>query len=113
MDNQGFIPHDGLGYHEIEAGTAPVISSNDETTTGDALMARLIYSLKDRYLLTASVRRDGYSAFGNQNPRATFASVAGGWVFSEEPFFNSSWLRSAEHTSELQSLMRTSYDVFC
>src|SRR3546814_15746430 len=70
MDNQGFIPHDGLGYHEIEAGTAPVISSNDETTTGDALMARLIYSLKDRYLLTASVRRDGYSAFGNKNQRS-------------------------------------------
>src|SRR3546814_2864341 len=94
-------------------------------------MARLIYSRKDRYLLTASVRRDGYSAFGNQNPRATFASVAGGWVFSEEPFFNSSWLnygkirmswgsngnrdlhRSEEHTSELQSLMRISYAVFC
>src|SRR3546814_10958115 len=67
MDNQGFIPHDGLGYHEIEAGTAPVISSNDETTTGDALLARLIYALKDGYLLSASVRWGGSSAFGNRS----------------------------------------------
>lgn len=92
MTNEGFIPHDDLGYHAIGSGTVPGVSSNDQYSTGDALMARLIYSLKDRYLLTASVRRDGYSAFGKANPRATFFSIAGGWVFSEEPFYNSSWL---------------------
>lgn len=92
MTNEGFIPHDDLGYHAIGSGTLPGVGSDDQYATGDALMARLIYSLKDRYLLTSSVRRDGYSAFGEANPRATFFSIAGGWVFSEEPFFNSSWL---------------------
>jgi hypothetical protein len=35
------------------------------------------------------VRRDGYSAFGLENPRATFPSVGLGWVFSKEKFMNS------------------------
>ena len=45
-------------------------------------------------MLTASVRRDGYSAFGMMNPRATFPAVALAWVFTEEKFMKktSSWL---------------------
>lgn len=92
MTNEGFTPHDELGWHGIGSGTLPGVESDDQQSTGDALMGRLLYTLKDRYLLTASVRRDGYSAFGEQNPRATFASIAGGWVFTEEPFFSSNWL---------------------
>jgi len=48
-------------------------------------MGRLFYGYKDRYMVTASVRRDGYSAFGSNNPWATFWSLGGSWVFSEEP----------------------------
>lgn len=96
MSNEGFSPGDQLGYHNIGAGILPEISSNDEYSTGDALMARLFYSLKDRYMLTLSVRRDGYSAFGQSNPRATFPSAALGWIFTDESFMKSatglSWL---------------------
>ncbi|HTL07262.1 MAG TPA: SusC/RagA family TonB-linked outer membrane protein [Chitinophagaceae bacterium] len=94
MDNQGFDPNDILSYHNIGAGIKPVVSSDDQYSTGDALMGRLNYTFKQRYLLTASVRRDGYSAFGQGNPRATFPSVALGWVFSEEQFMKNagSWL---------------------
>ena len=92
VSNKGFSPNDILGYHNIGAGNAPVTWSNDETSTGDALMARLFYSFKDRYMLTVSTRRDGYSAFGQKNPRALFSSAALGWVFTDEPFFKSSWL---------------------
>lgn len=89
-----FTPSDILGYHNIGAGTVPVVSSNDTYKTGDALMGRLFYSYKDKYMLTASVRRDGYSAFGQLNPRATFPAVALGWVFTSEDFMESasSWL---------------------
>lgn len=89
-----FTPSDILGYHNIAAGTVPVVSSNDTYKTGDALMGRLFYSFKDKYMLTASVRRDGYSAFGQMNPRATFPAVALGWVFTSEKFMEpaSSWL---------------------
>ncbi len=84
MDNEGFTPSDKLSYHNIGAGIKPIISSDDQYSTGDALMARLNYSFKDRYMLTASIRRDGYSAFGIGNPRATFPAVALGWVISDE-----------------------------
>jgi len=83
-----YSPSDILGWHRIQAGTVPLNSSNDTYVTGDALMGRLFYSLKDRYMLTASVRRDGYSAFGAQNPRATFPALALAWDFSEEGFMH-------------------------
>lgn len=40
----------------------------------------------DRYLFTASFRRDGYSAFGSNNPYANFPAFAFGWRMSEERF---------------------------
>src|SRR5690606_23333598 len=40
-----------------------------------------------KYLFTASVRRDGYSAFGIANNKATFPAAAFAWVVSEEDFF--------------------------
>jgi TonB-linked SusC/RagA family outer membrane protein len=92
MNNTGLLPTDALGYHGIGGGINPIISSNDSYSTGDAMMARLFYSLKDRYMVTLSTRRDGYSAFGQKNPRATFASAALGWVFTDEKFWKSSWL---------------------
>ncbi|MDX3917104.1 MAG: SusC/RagA family TonB-linked outer membrane protein [Pseudosphingobacterium sp.] len=91
MTNENFDPTDELGYHGIGSGIKPIISSNDQYSTGDALMARLVYSLKDKYMFTGTFRRDGYSAFGQRNPRANFGSVAVGWVFSEEAFFKSKW----------------------
>ncbi|SDD48035.1 TonB-linked outer membrane protein, SusC/RagA family [Dyadobacter soli] len=92
VSNKGFAPNDFLGYHNVSAGNAPVIWSEDQTSTADALMARLYYTFKDRYMVTLSTRRDGYSAFGQKNPRATFASAALGWVFTDEPFIKINWL---------------------
>ncbi|MGV8095414.1 MAG: SusC/RagA family TonB-linked outer membrane protein [Mangrovibacterium sp.] len=92
MSNTQFVPSDVLGYHYIGSGTVPVISSNDTYNTGDAYMARLFYSYKSKYLLTGTVRRDGYSAFGVKNPRATFPSLALAWVFTEEPALKMTWL---------------------
>lgn len=50
----------------MKGGILPTISSNDEYRTGDALMARLFYSYDNRYMITGTVRRDGYSAFGQK-----------------------------------------------
>jgi TonB-linked SusC/RagA family outer membrane protein len=88
MDNRTFSPNDILGYHDMSTGTLPVLSSNDQVQTADALMARLNYGFKNRYLLTTSIRRDGSSLFGYSNPRATFPAIALAWVLSEENFFN-------------------------
>ena len=50
-------------------------------------MARLNYSYKDRYLLTATVRRDGSSKFGPKHRWGTFPSVSAAWRISEEKWF--------------------------
>lgn len=51
--------------------------------------ARVSYSYKDKYLLNATIRRDGSSKVAPQNRWGTFGSVGLGWVISEEDFFSS------------------------
>ncbi len=74
MSTQGFSPTDALGYHNMTAGksTSNTVYSNDEKSTGDALMASLFYSYKSKYMFTGSIRRDGYSAFGLKYPARYF-----------------------------------------
>ncbi len=97
-NNANFSPNDYLGYHRLQAGLLPTVSSDDTRSTGDALMGRLFYSYNDSYMLTATVRRDGYSAFGGDNPRAIFPSLALGWVITNENFLSSTsnWLDYAK-----------------
>lgn len=49
--------------------------------------ARLTYDYGGRYLLTATVRRDGSSRFGENHKWGTFPSASLAWRISEEPFF--------------------------
>lgn len=58
-----------------------------------AYMARGIYKYNDRYILTGTVRRDGFSAFPENNKVAIFPSASLAWIASEENFLkNVSWL---------------------
>ncbi|MCF6358728.1 MAG: SusC/RagA family TonB-linked outer membrane protein [Draconibacterium sp.] len=93
MVRRQFQPNDVLGYHRMQAATEDIeISSNDTYATADALLARINYIYKGKYALTGSFRRDGYSAFGQANPRANFGSAAFAWTTSEEDFFNVEWM---------------------
>jgi TonB-dependent starch-binding outer membrane protein SusC len=47
---------------------------------------RLIYSLKDKYLLTATLRHDASSKFGANKRWGTFPAVNAGWRIKEEGF---------------------------
>lgn len=47
---------------------------------------RINYNYGEKYLLTATVRRDGSSNFGANNKYGVFPSVSAGWVLSEESF---------------------------
>lgn len=49
-------------------------------------LGRANYSIKDKYLLTVSVRSDGSSRFGANNKWATFPSAAVAWRVSNESF---------------------------
>lgn len=51
---------------------------------------RLNYGFKNRYLLTATLRRDGSSRFNKDNRWGTFPSVAMAWKIKEESFFRNS-----------------------
>ncbi|WP_316823948.1 SusC/RagA family TonB-linked outer membrane protein [Pedobacter miscanthi] len=88
MTGVDFSPTDALGFHNIGAATMSKssFSTDDSHSTGDALMGRIFYSFDDKYMLTATVRRDGYSAFGASNPRATFPSLGFAWNFKDEKF---------------------------
>ncbi|MEO5564508.1 MAG: SusC/RagA family TonB-linked outer membrane protein, partial [Chitinophagaceae bacterium] len=56
-------------------------------------LARLDYNYKGKYLLTASIRRDGSSRFGADNKWGNFPSVSAGWIISDETFMNKyNWL---------------------
>ncbi|MBM1106539.1 TonB-dependent receptor [Aurantibacter crassamenti] len=88
LQNEQFTPNENLGFHGLQYGVNPAVSTDDRESTADASMARLNYVFNDKYLLTASVRRDGYSAFGQENPRAVFPAVALAWKVSDEGFFN-------------------------
>ena len=49
---------------------------------------RLQYDFEDKYLFTATLRRDGSSTFGTNNRFGVFPSASIGWVVSKENFFN-------------------------
>jgi TonB-dependent starch-binding outer membrane protein SusC len=96
---ENFLPSDNLGFNGIQFATLPpIIGSDDQYETGNAMMARVAYNYNQRYFLTATVRKDGYSAFGQSNPTATFPSVGLAWTFSDEKFMKgtSKWLDYAK-----------------
>ncbi|WP_374951578.1 SusC/RagA family TonB-linked outer membrane protein, partial [Mucilaginibacter sp.] len=92
-NNSQFSPSDILGYHNIGAGTLPIESSDDRVYNADALLGRLNYTLLGRYILTGSVRRDGFSPFGLKTPRKTYSQAALAWVFSDESFMKGDFFK--------------------
>lgn len=59
----------------------------DKSTTA-SFFGRVSYNYKDKYLLNASMRRDGSSRFGGNNKWGTFPSVSAGWKLNEESFMD-------------------------
>ncbi|GAB3011619.1 TonB-dependent receptor [Cyclobacterium sediminis] len=73
----------------LNAGTELIAAQS--TASEHSLLSyfsRATYSLNDRYLVTASIRRDGSSRFGGNNKWGWFPSVSMGWRISEESFMN-------------------------
>lgn len=86
--SQGFNS-DILGYNALQEGQADLQSASSSAWQETSLytMGRLVYSYKDRYIVTGTIRRDGFSGFGEKNKFGVFPSVALAWRVSEEPFF--------------------------
>jgi TonB-linked SusC/RagA family outer membrane protein len=93
-NNRGF----GLGRMDIPVGTDAVdAAAMDQQSTNGSLQeealisqfGRLMYSYDSRYLLTATLRRDGSSKFADGHRYGVFPSVALGWNIMNEGFFAS------------------------
>ncbi|MCH5719314.1 SusC/RagA family TonB-linked outer membrane protein [Niabella hibiscisoli] len=89
------FPEANLGWDDLSLGTVPGFpSSFAEDDKLLSFFGRLNYGYGDRYLLTATLRRDGSSKFGEQNVWGTFPSVALAWRVINESFLKGSSLFS-------------------
>ncbi|MEH6681023.1 MAG: TonB-dependent receptor [Sediminicola sp.] len=83
------FPSDDLntvsGGAEVTAGTGVNLKSSFLS-----YFARATYDYMGKYLLKASIRRDGSSRFGENQRFGTFPAFSAGWILSEENFLNSS-----------------------
>jgi TonB-dependent starch-binding outer membrane protein SusC len=93
-----------LAFSNPPAGTIVLSNSNIGTLRLISYYARVNYSYADKYLLQASIRDDGSSAFGANNHWGYFPAVSGGWRLSKESF-----LQDAAFLDELK--LRVGYGV--
>ena len=74
------LPYESALYYNLAAGAVvDGISSQISEWALQSYMARLNYTLLDKYLLTLTTRVDGSSRLAEGNKFATFPSVALGW----------------------------------
>ena len=76
-------------YNNLGAGEgllAGDVSSSASMSRLISFFGRLNYIFSERYILSATIRRDGSSKFGKDNQWGTFPSVSAAWRLSDEPF---------------------------
>ena len=76
-----------LSYNSLEQAEIQKISSDAWEESLLYQMGSLAYNYNSKYLLKATVRRDGFSGFSKNNKTGIFPSIGLGWVLSEESFF--------------------------
>lgn len=80
-------------YNEGNASSVLGVGSGLSQWTINSYMGRLNYDYKDKYLITATLRRDGSSRFGVNTKYGNFPGIALGWNISNEDFMKgSSWV---------------------
>ncbi len=83
-----------LAYNNLTFSEEYSVKSNAYQQTSLGYMTRLNYSLMNKYLFTATYRRDGFSGFGKNNKMAGFYSASFAWNLANEAFMKnaSKWL---------------------
>ncbi len=90
----GFVS-DIQTFYQNGLATTINASDNYDKTNNIGQAARLNYSFDNKYLLTATVRRDGYSGFGAETKFGVFPSLGLGWNISKENFLkDQTWLEN-------------------
>ena len=87
---------DFFGYNNLGAGTNAQLGDVYSYKNSQKLISffgRVNYNFLGRYMLTATLRHDGSSVFGDNNKWGTFPSVSLAWRASDEAFLKDvSWL---------------------
>ncbi|QIA07683.1 SusC/RagA family TonB-linked outer membrane protein [Draconibacterium halophilum] len=91
--NNKYFPTDSYSYNNIGIGQGlpegeAGIGSSKYSDKLIALFSRVTYSYADKYLLMASLRREGSSRFGENHKWGYFPGVSAGWRINEESFMN-------------------------
>ncbi|MBX3255116.1 MAG: TonB-dependent receptor [Chitinophagaceae bacterium] len=76
-------------YDNLALSTSSQVGSGYGEWSLLSLLGRVNYAYADKYLLSASLRRDGSSKFQGKNKYSVFPSAAIGWKLSEEDFMRS------------------------
>lgn len=93
MQNWDF-PTDLFSYNNMATGDALIrgearMGSSKNSSTLVGFFGRFNYNYDNKYLLMASVRREGSSKFGDNYKWGNFPAVSLGWRISSEPFMSS------------------------
>ncbi len=82
-----------MGYNGLDYGAVPLASSSYGEQVQSAIMGRINYVYDNKYAITATARRDGFSGFSENHKYATFISSALAWTISRESFMaDMDWL---------------------
>lgn len=98
--NNSNFPVDGIEDNDMGTGTwladgrAGIGSWKSNTVKLIAFFARVNYSFRDRYILTASLRHEGSSKFAPGNQWGNFPGISAAWRISEENFLKNANLVS-------------------
>ncbi|TAE28306.1 MAG: TonB-dependent receptor [Cytophagales bacterium] len=87
---RGFL-NDVLGANKLQSASDFTVPSLSDKTQREiqSFFGRVNYDINGKYLLTATVRRDGASVFGANNKYGIFPSASLGWRISDEDFMKS------------------------
>ena len=75
-----------LGTYRLQAGKTQTVETGGEESAAVGLMARANYTYNNKYSITGTIRRDGYSAFSKNKKYGTFPSIGVNWNISRESF---------------------------
>lgn len=94
LNGVGFnIPNNDLNFADISANQAPggFLNNAGSFQSRQRLTSAFVrgeYDYKQRYFISAILRRDGSTNFGPNNRIGYFPAISGAWLISDESFFN-------------------------
>ena len=89
---QGFLSDEFKWYNIGAANSFYAPSTFTQDNKLISMFGRVNYNYDDRYLFTATLRRDGSSRFGADHKWGYFPSAAFAWRINHENFFNVGWV---------------------